>query len=106
LGIFPSRLKYSVITPLHKKNDKRNVLNYRPISLLTSFSKLFEKIIYKSLITHITSNNIFTNSQFGFRKESSTDKATYKLVNDILTALTDKRLVGGIFFDLERPLTV
>jgi hypothetical protein len=68
------------------------VSNYRPISLLTSFSKIFEKIIYKRLITHITSNKIFTNSQFVFRKESSTDKATYKLINDILTALNDKEI--------------
>jgi len=67
-----------------------------------SFSKIFEKIIYNRLITHITSNKIFTNSQFGFRKKSSTDKAAYKLINDILAALNDKRIVGGIFFDLEK----
>jgi Notch-like protein len=42
-GVFPTRLKYSIITPLHKKGDKNNVSNYRPISLLTSFSKIFEK---------------------------------------------------------------
>jgi 5-methylcytosine-specific restriction endonuclease McrBC regulatory subunit McrC len=64
--------------------------NYRPISLLMSFSKIFEKIIYKRLITHITSNNSFTNSQFGFRKKSSTDKAAYKLINDILIALNNE----------------
>ena len=56
----------------------------------------------KRLITHFTSNNIFTNSQFGFRKKSSTDKATYTLMNDILSALNNKRFVGGIFFDLEK----
>jgi len=49
-------------------------------------------------MTHITSNNIFTNSQFGFRKKSSTDKAAYKLINDILLALNNNRIVGGIFF--------
>jgi potassium voltage-gated channel Eag-related subfamily H protein 8 len=76
------------------------VTNYRPISLLTSFSKIFEKIIYNRLITYFTSNNIFTNSQFGFRKKSSTDKAVYTLINDILSALNNKRIVGGIFFDL------
>ena len=40
-GVSPTRLKYSIITPLHKKVDKNNVTNYRPISLLTSFSKIF-----------------------------------------------------------------
>jgi len=42
-GVFPTRLKYSIITPLHKKGDKNNMTNYRPISLLTSFSKIFLK---------------------------------------------------------------
>ena len=63
-------------------------------------------MIYKRLITHVTSNNIFTNIQFGFRKKSSTDKVAYKLINDILIALDNKRIVGGIFFDLERLLSV
>jgi hypothetical protein len=80
------------------------VSNYRPISLFTSFSKIFEKITYNRLITHITFNNIFTNSQFGFGKNSSTDKASYKLINDIFTALNNKRIVGGIFFDLEKAI--
>ena len=65
-GIFPSRLKYSVITPLHKKGSKIIVSNYRPISLLTKFSNIFERIIYIRLLTHLTSNKIFTNNQFGF----------------------------------------
>jgi hypothetical protein len=105
LGVFPTRLKYSIITQLYKRCDKNNVTNYRQISLL-SFSKIFEKIIYKRLITHIAFNNIFTNSKFGFRKKPSTNKAAYKLINDILIALNNKRIVGGIFFDLERLLTV
>jgi hypothetical protein len=100
-GVYPARLKYSIVTPIHKKVDKNNVSHYRPISLLTSFSKIFEKMIYSRLITHITSNKIFTNSQFGFRKKSSTNKASYKLINDILVALNDTRVVGGVFFDLE-----
>jgi len=67
-GVFPTRLKYSVITPLHKKGSKNIDSNYRPISLLTSFSKIFERIIYIRLLTHLTSNKIFTKNQFGFRK--------------------------------------
>jgi len=66
-----------------------------------SFSKIFEKFLYNRVISHITSNNIFRKSQFGFRKKSSTDKAAYKLINDILTALNNKRIDGVIFFDLE-----
>jgi hypothetical protein len=46
-GIFPTLLKFSQITPIFKKGNKAEISNYRPISLLTSFSKVFEKIIYK-----------------------------------------------------------
>jgi len=67
-----------------------------------SFSNIFEKIIYNRLITHIISNKIFTNGRFGFKKNSSTEKAAYKLINYILRALNDKQIVRGIFFDLEK----
>ena len=93
---------YYYVTPSHKNGDKNNVANFRPVSILTSFSKIFEKIIYNRLVTHTTPNKILTNSQFGFRKNSSTDTAAYKLIHNILTALNDKKLVGGIFFDLEK----
>jgi len=57
-GIFPTRLKYSHINPVFKKGNKTEISNYRPISLLTSFSKVFEKVIYKRLYCHINTNNI------------------------------------------------
>jgi hypothetical protein len=51
---------------------------------------------------HFLTNNILTNNRFGFRKNSSTTNATYKLINDILMALNNKRKTDGIFFDLEK----
>jgi hypothetical protein len=51
-GIFPAWLKYAQIVPVFKKGDKEQPTNYRPISLLTSFSKIFEKVIYKRLDNH------------------------------------------------------
>jgi len=50
---FPARLKYSQIIPIFKKSNKTELTNYRPISLLTSFSKIFEKFIYTRLNKHI-----------------------------------------------------
>jgi hypothetical protein len=96
-GTFPTRLK-----PLLKKGDKGKVANYRPIFLLTSFSKLFEKVIYDRLLNHIETNNILAVEQFGFRTSSSTEKAPYKLTDDILNALNNRMMVGGIFCDLQR----
>jgi len=101
-GIFPTWLKFSQIVPLFKKGDKDKLTNYRPISLLTAFSKIFAKVIYKRLDNHIISNNILTKEQYGFRSNASTEKAIYQLSNNILKALDNKYLVGGIFCDLTK----
>jgi hypothetical protein len=85
-----------------KKGNKENVANYRPISLLTSFSKVFEWIIYDRLLKHIEINNILAVEQFGFRTSSSTEKASYKLIDDILNVLNNRMMVGGIFCDIQK----
>jgi hypothetical protein len=76
--------------------------NYRPISLLTSFSKVFEKIIYERLSQHIEIYNILVEQQFGFRPSASTDKASYRLTGEILNVLNNRMMVGGIFCDLQK----
>jgi hypothetical protein len=99
-GIFPTWLKFSQVFPIFKKGNKDKLTNYRPISLLTSFSKTFEKVIYKRLDIHTISNNILAQEQYGFRNNTSTKKAIYQLTSNILKALDNKYLVGGIFCDL------
>ena len=101
-GVFPTRLKFAEIKPLYKKGDKMDITNYRPISLLPSFSKIFEKVIFRRLTQHFDGNEILANEQFGFRSNSSTDLASYNLINEILMALNNKLLVGGIFCDLRK----
>jgi hypothetical protein len=66
-GIFPTRLKYAVIKPIFKKGDKNDMSNYRPISHLPSFSKVFKKVFYARMYQHLINNNILVNEQFGFR---------------------------------------
>jgi hypothetical protein len=85
-----------------KKGNKTEMSNYIPISLLTSFPKVFEKVIYKILHYHIKSNNILAKKQYGFRNNSSTEIASYNLINNILRALNSKMWVGGIFCDLTK----
>ena len=80
-GIFPSWLKYAQIVPIFKKGDKEQPTSYRPISLLTSFSKIFEKVIYTRLDNHIKTNNILANEQYGFRSNASIEQAIYQLTN-------------------------
>ena len=100
-GIFPTWLKYSIVKPLLKKGDKNNVTNYRPISLLTSFLKVFEKFIYGGLQQHIETDNILVNEQFCFRT-SSTEITSYNLTDEILSALNNRMIEGEIFCDLEK----
>jgi len=69
---------------------------------LPSFSKIFEKIIFRRLIQHLDYNNILANEQFGFRSKTSTDLAPFHLISKILEALNNRLLVGGIFCDLRK----
>jgi hypothetical protein len=101
-GVFLKRLKYSIIIPLHKKGDKTNPINYRPISLLSSFSKVFKKALYMRLFEHINNNNILAEQQYGFRKGLATEDAMFKMTHQILDALNNKEMVGSIFCDLEK----
>jgi hypothetical protein len=57
-GVFPDRLKYATIRPLSKKDNKDDINNYRSIPILTSFSKMFEKVLQKRLLEHLTEHNI------------------------------------------------
>jgi hypothetical protein len=75
-------LKYPEIKPLLRKGDKSNISNYRPISLLTSFSKVLEKAMNIQLLEHLNKNDILVEEQFGFRTKASADMAIYKLTNE------------------------
>jgi hypothetical protein len=100
-GVFPDRLKYAIIKPLHK-NDRCEVSNYRSVSLITSFSKIFETVIQRMILKHLTNYNILSTEQYDFRLGLRTDNATYKITTEILNAMNIKLLVGGILCDLEK----
>jgi len=70
--IYPERLTFSLIKPIYKSGDKSSPSNYRPISILPAFSKIFEKVIYKRLFDHFNNNAILNEHQYGFRSEIST----------------------------------
>jgi hypothetical protein len=72
-GIFPERLKFSEVSPIFKKGDKPEISNYRPVSLLTSFSKVIEKIIFRRLYNYLKENNALVSEQCGFREKVSTE---------------------------------
>ena len=67
-GIFPDILKVGKITPIYKKDNPELLENYRPVSTLPIFGKIFEKVIYERLYSFMVSENLMTPCQFGFRK--------------------------------------
>ena len=101
-GIFPDSLKIASIIPLHKGGVKNEATNYRPISLLPLFSKIFEKVIKHRLITFLDKNNLITDNQFGFRKSHSTELAVIDIQNTLLKNLDNNKLTCTIFLDLAK----
>ena len=101
-GIFPDVLKVGKITPVFKKGDSELLENYRPISTLPIFGKIFEKVIYTRLYSFFTSQNLLYDKQFGFRKSHSTGHALNHSVTHIINQTLQKNFVLGIFIDLSK----
>ena len=89
---------------MFKRGDKSKISNYRPISILSSISKVLEKVMYNQLQEYLNKYGILAEEQFGFRADSTTNKAIYKLISETLNALNSKLIVGGIFFYLSKGL--
>jgi hypothetical protein len=101
-GEFPSKLKIAKIIPIYKTGKKQDCNNYRPISLLTQISKIFEKIYYKRLINFLMRNNVIIANQFGFRENSNTSFAIIDMVENIIESLSDNKIPVGVFIDLQK----
>ena len=101
-GQVPDKMKIAKVVPIYKKGDPLNIANYRPISLLSSISKILEKIIYDRTITFVRNCNLLSDSQFGFRQKHSTTHAILNFVNHIATAIDNHLHTLGIFLDLSK----
>ena len=101
-GIFPSKLKIAVVKPLFKKGDPCCVENYRPISLLSSFSKIFEVAYYKRLVSFLDSKNVILQSQHGFRSKLSTITAVFHFIKEIYDGIDNGKVALGVFRDLSK----
>jgi len=106
-GYFPKELKVAKVIPLFKnKGDINDIGNYRPISMLPVFSKIFEKLIHKTITEHLDSNNILNDSQYGFRKKRSTLHALLDATENIYKSVDKKLFTLGIFIDYSRAFDV
>ena len=101
-SIFPSVLKIAQVTPGHKSGTVDKVDNYRPISVLPLFSKIFEKLIFNRMNGFIEKHNILTTCQFGFCKGRSTTQAIVKLLSQVVQAYHKKMYSACFFLDLRK----
>ena len=101
-GTFPDTLKIAKIIPVLKSGDSKSISNYRPISILTSFSKIFEKIIAVRLRDYINLNNILNEHQFGFCTGLSTCMALLQLVDELTDSVDKNKVTAGVFIDLAK----
>ena len=101
---YPSLWKLANVTPVHKKDDKQLVKNYRPISLLPLCGKIFEKIVFKDIYTYLNSNNLITKNQSGFRPGDSTTNQLLYLINEIHESFEDPKSleVRAVFLDISK----
>uniref|UniRef100_A0A1B6J5R6 Reverse transcriptase domain-containing protein n=1 Tax=Homalodisca liturata TaxID=320908 RepID=A0A1B6J5R6_9HEMI len=101
-GIFPQQLKKSKVYPKHKGGNKLEVNNYRPISVISTISKLFEKIALKRLLDHCNENELMTPNQHGFRKHKSTTTALISLLEETVDHIEAGRIAAGIMLDFSK----
>ena len=101
-GIFPDKLKIAKVISLFKKGNPELPSNYRAISLLPVFSKIFEKLMYRRLYKFLEIHKVLYTLQFGFQENHSIDHALVSLTEAIRNTLDNKRLGCGIFIDLQK----
>lgn len=101
-GIVPSHFKISIVTPIHKAGSKKQIQNYRPISLISNYAKIFEKCLKEKILNFFKINNILSSNQFGFVEGLSTSDAMYKLTSEVVDNLNSSKKCIGVFIDLAK----
>ena len=101
-GVFPDILKIAKVIALYKKGATDSPSDYRPISLLSIFSKIFEKIMHKRLYEFLEVNDILHSLQFGFRRKHSTSHTLISMTEKVRNTIDNGSYGCGIFIDLKK----
>lgn len=99
-GVFPDVLKKAILKPLYKKNEKTNPTNYRPIALLSIFSKIIEKVVKCRLVNYLDNLQFFSNKQYGFRSKRNTSDALLNFMTQVYEEVNKGKCSAGIFVDV------
>lgn len=105
-GHYPTPLKQCLISPLHKKGDKTDISNYRPLYKMTNISKIYQKVLCDRINNFFEKHEILTSHQHGFRPNRSTNSACFELYKYIIEKIDQGYLVLSIFFDLTAAFDV
>ena len=105
-GILPEVLKIAQVLPIHKKEDIVTISNYRPISLLSVFSKIFEKAMYYRIYSFFWKYKLINTNQFGFRSNYSSEHALISSIETIKKSLDIDEIVCGVFIDLQKAFDI
>ena len=100
VGKFPATLKQANVIPMHKTSPKNVASNYRPISLLSPVSKVFEKLVYIRLEKFLTKHNIICTQQYGFRQGHSTEMAIVDLTNKLKLDILMKNILHAVYSEI------
>ena len=95
-GIFPDHFKLSKVIPLFKKGDSSLLINYRPISLLPTISKIFERVIHDQMYEYFNKFKLLAEQQYGFRKQHSTEYAAVKLIDHVSREMEAGKIPANI----------
>ena len=101
-GIFPDELKIASVIPLYKCDDPKLFNNYRPVSVLSSVSKVFERIMYNRFVSYLNEYKILFSYPFGFRKIHSTYMALMTLMDKLTKCLDNDEYIIGVFLDISK----
>ncbi len=104
LGEVPKEIKKAKVIPIYKSKDHHVFSNYRPISLLPTFSKILERVIYNRMYNFLTVNDAFCCTQCNFGKKSSNVDAAAEFVKNTLTALDNNEYSISVFLNISKAL--
>ena len=102
IGVVPDKLKTAKVIPIYKKADSAMFSNYRPVSLLSCFSKILERLVFDRCVNFINNQEILNDKRYGFRPKHSTYMAIAQLVDKITNAVEKNETTIGIFLDLSK----
>ena len=100
--VYPSKLKHAKVIPVYKTGDETEPGNYRPISLLSMFNRLFGRLLNKGLTLFIEKNQILSQSRYGFRNNHSTQHAILDIVNTIQSNMNAGLFSCGVLLILKK----